>query len=186
MLHARGEAAPARTGNRHAGLGIAPYNAYATQDGYVVLNAPADHHFRAILDVMGRADLKTDPRFVTRATRVANMAAVDELIERWTKTHTKHDVAQRMLKAAVPCAAVRTLAEVMNDENMHARGSLQWIDHPQMGRVVLPHSPLVFEGTPRRPIDPSLPLGASNDAVFGEWLGHSAEELAACKADGVI
>ena len=57
---------------------------------------------------------------------------------------------------------------------MHARGSLQWIDHPELGRVVLPHSPLVFEGTPRRPIEPSLPLGASNDEVFGEWLGHSA------------
>ncbi len=186
MLHARGAAAPARTGNRHAGLGIAPYNAYATKDGYVVLNAPADHHFRAILDVMGRADLKDDPRFVNRATRVANMAAVDELIESWTKTLAKHDVAQRMLKAAVPCAAVRTLTEVMHDENMHARGSLQWIDHPQMGRVVLPGSPLVFEGTPRRPIAPSLPLGASNDAVFGEWLGHSAEELADCKRNGVI
>lgn len=186
MLHARGAAAPARTGNKHAGLGISPYNAYRTNDGYVVLNAPADHHFRAILDVMGRADLKTDPRFVTRATRVANMAAVDELIESWTKTLSKHDVAQRMLKAAVPCAAVRTLTEVMHDENMHARGSLQWIDHPQMGRVVLPHSPLVFEGTPRRPIEPSKPLGASNDAVYGEWLGHTAEELAACRKDGVI
>jgi CoA:oxalate CoA-transferase len=186
MLHARGAAAPARTGNRHAGLGISPYNAYQTKDGYVVLNAPADHHFRAILDVMGHPELKADPRFVTRATRVANMAAVDELIESWTKTHTKHDIALRMLKASVPCAAVRTLAEVMSDENMHARGSLQWIDHPQMGRVVLPHSPLVFEGTPRRPIEPSLPLGASNDAVYGEWLGHTPEELAACKKDGVI
>ena len=47
----------------------------------------------------------------------------------------------------------------MVDDNMHARGSLQWIDHPELGRVVLPHSPLVFEGTQRRPIEPSLPLG---------------------------
>ncbi len=186
MLHARGAAAPARTGNRHAGLGIAPYNAYATQDGYVVLNAPGDHHFRAILDVMGRPELKTDPRFLTRATRVANMAAVDELIEGWSKTLSKHDIAQRMLKASVPCAAVRTLSEVMHDENMHARGSLQWIDHPRMGRVVLPHSPLVFEGTPRRPIEPSLPLGDSNSAIFAAWLGHTEAELAAYKAAGVI
>ena len=114
------------------------------------------------------------------------MAAVDDLIESWTKTQTKHEVALRMLKAAVPCAAVRTLSEVMQDETMHARGSLQWIDHPDLGRVVLPHSPLIFEGTVRRPIEPSLPLGASNDAIFAEWLGHSAEELAACKTEGVI
>lgn len=186
MLHARGAAAPARTGNRHAGLGIAPYNAYETKDGFVVLNAPNDHHFRAVLDVMERADLKTDPRFVTRATRVANMAAVDELIQSWTKTRMKHDVAKRMIDAGVPCAAVRTVAEVMHDENMHARGSLKWIDHPQMGRVVLPNSPLIFEGTERHPIEPNVPLGASNDAVFGEWLGHSAAEVAALKNEGVI
>ena len=147
-------------------------------DGYVVLNAPGDHHFRSILDVIGRADLKDDPRFVNRSARVAHFADVDELIESWTKTLAKDEVARRMLAAKVPCAPVRDLSEVMHDENMHARGSLQWIDHPELGRVVLPHSPLIFEGTPRRPIEPSLPLGASNEAVFGEWLGHSDEELA--------
>jgi CoA:oxalate CoA-transferase len=186
MLHARGAAAPARTGNRHAGLGISPYNVYRTNDGYVVLNAPGDHHFRAILDVMGRPELKDDARFVNRTTRVQNVHDVDELIEGWTKTLTKDEVAQRMLAAKVPCAPVRRLAEVMVDENMHARGSLQWIDHPELGRVVLPHSPLVFEGTPRRAIEPSLPLGASNEEVYGGWLGHSKEELAAMKAAGVI
>ena len=186
MVHARGAAAPERTGNRHGGLGIAPYNAYATTDGYVVLNCPGDHHFSAVLDVMGRPDLKEDSRFDTRSSRVVNFAAVDELIESWTKTLTKDDVAQRMLAAAVPCAPVRDLVEVMNDENMHARGSLQWIDHPKLGRVALPHSPLVFEGTERRPIEPSLTLGASNDAVFGAWLGHSEKELALYKAEGVI
>jgi CoA:oxalate CoA-transferase len=186
MVHARGAAAPERTGNRHGGLGISPYNVYATKDGYVVLNCPGDHHFRAVLDVMGRPDLKEDPRFISRSARVANFAAVDELIESWTKTLTRNEVAQRMLAAKVPCAPVRNLIEVMHDENMHARGSLQWIDHPELGHVVLPHSPLVFEGTPRRPIEPSLALGASNDAVFGDWLGHSEEELAAFRAEGVI
>jgi formyl-CoA transferase len=185
MVHARGADAPARTGNRHGGLGISPYNVYPTKDGYVVFNCPGDHHFRSVLDVMGRPDLKQDPRFLTRSTRVANFAAVDELIESWTKTLPKNEVARRMLAAKVPCAPVRDLVEVMHDENMHARGSLQWIDHPTLGRVVLPHSPLVFEGTERRAIEPSRPLGAGNDEVFGDWLGHSTEELAAYKVEGV-
>jgi formyl-CoA transferase len=186
MLHSRGADAPARTGNRHGGLGVAPYNVYKTTDGYVVLNAPGDHHFRAILDVMGRPDLKEDPRFLTRTSRVQNFEAVDELIESWTKTLARNDVAKRMLAAKVPCAPVRDLTEVMNDENMHTRGSLQWIDHPELGRVVLPHSALVFEGSERRKIEPSLPLGAKNDEVYGEWLGHSPEELAAMRKEGVI
>ncbi|MEJ8848196.1 CoA transferase [Variovorax rhizosphaerae] len=186
MLHARGEQAPARTGNRHGGLGVSPYNVYATADGHVVLNAPGDHHFRAILDVMGRGELKDDPRFATRTARVQNVEAVDAVIEDWTRGHVRDDVARRMLAAKVPCAPVRELSEVMVDENMHARGQLQWVDHPDLGRVVLMHSPLVFEGTARRPITPSLPMGSCNEVVYGGWLGRSAEELVALRAAGVI
>jgi CoA:oxalate CoA-transferase len=186
MLHARGDRAPARTGNRHGGLGVSPYNAYRTTDGFVVLNAPGDHHFRAILEVMGRADLVDDPRFLTRSSRVQNSEAVDCLIEDWTCRLPRDEIARRMLAARVPCAPVRQLSEVTVDENMHARGSLQWIDHPDLGRVVLPHSPLVFGGVTRKPIEPSLPLGNGNDEIYGRWLGHSQEEIAALKAAKVI
>lgn len=186
MLHARGDKAPARTGNRHGGLGISPYNVYPTTDGYVVLNCPGDHHFHSVLDVLGRPDLKDDPRFVSRSARVENFEAVDELLESWTKTQTRNEVARLMLEKKVPCAPVRGLAEVMQDENMHARGSLQRIQHPELGEVVVPHSPLVFEGSTRLKIEPSLPLGASNDEVYGTWLGHSPAELQALKTEGVI
>jgi formyl-CoA transferase len=177
MLHARGAEAPARTGNKHGGLGIAPYNAYRALDGWVVINAPGDKHFRSILDVIGRADLADDARFATRPARVANMQAVDDLLEEWTRTRPRAEIARKLLEAAVPAAAVRELAEVVADENMHARGSLQWVDHPTLGRVVLPHSPMVFEGTLRRPIDPSRPLGSDNASVLESWLGSSHEDV---------
>jgi formyl-CoA transferase len=186
MLHARGDAAPARTGNRHGGLGISPYNVYAAQNGYVVLNAPGDKHFQSILDVIGRPDLKDDPRYISRSARVRHTAEVDALIEAWTREQTKEEAASRMLAAKVPCAPVRKLKEVLHDENMLARGSLREVQHPQLGRVVLPHSPLVFEGLERRPLEPSLPLGACNDQVFGAWLGHTSEELAELRQQGVI
>jgi CoA:oxalate CoA-transferase len=186
MLHARGGETPPRTGNRHGGLGISPYNSYVTNNGYVVINAPGDQHFRAILDAMERGDLGDDPRFATRAARVANMAQVDTLLEGWTSQHTKEAIAERLLAAGVPCAPVRELSEVVVDRNMHARGSLQWVDHPDLGRVVLPHTPLMFEGAERIPLQPSARLGQDNQAVFGAWLGHSDQELAALVAEGVI
>jgi formyl-CoA transferase len=186
MLHAMGGREPPRTGNRHGGLGISPYNSYAARDGYIVINAPGDHHFRAILDVIGRADLKDDPRFTTRPARVAHMQQVDELLEGWTSTRAKQEAADLLLAAGVPSAPVRELHEVVLDRNMHARGSLQWVDHPDLGRVVLPHSPLHYEGTPRVPLRPSHRLGQDNAAVFGRWLGHSDAELEALASDGVI
>jgi formyl-CoA transferase len=114
------------------------------------------------------------------------MLEVDALLEAWTTLQPKQEVARRLLEAGVPCAPVRELAEVVLDENMHARGSLQWVDHPDLGRVVLPHSPLRFEGSDPVPLQPSARLGADADAVFGEWLGHSPEQMEALRAQGVI
>ncbi len=185
MLHARGEKAPPRTGNRHGGLGVSPYNVYPTTDGFVVINSPGDTHFQSILRVIGRSDLVDDSRFKTRTDRVVNFEAVDELLESWTRLHSRNEIARLMLAEKVPCAPVRDLSEVRLDENMHARGSLQWVDHPQVGRVVLPHSALVFQGVERREIEPSRGLGACNDEVFGDWLGLSSDELADLRAAGV-
>src|SRR5690606_3536674 len=104
MLNARGDAAPERTGNRHGGLGVSPYNSYATKDGYVVVNAPADHHWQAILQVIGRTDLADDDRLKTRAARVENFELVDELLETWSRTMGKDEASEAMLAKAVPCA----------------------------------------------------------------------------------
>ena len=186
MYHASKGTGPSRTGNRHGGLGISPYNVYPTNDGFVVLNAPGDHHFRAILATMGRDDLIGDERYATRTARVQRMYEVDAVIEAWTSQHAKADVAKAMLDAGVPCAPVRGLGEVMQDENMHARGSLQWIDHPELGRVVLPHSPMRYEGSAMVPLQPAHALGADADAVYGDWLGRTPEQLAELRAQKVI
>ncbi|WP_417722662.1 CaiB/BaiF CoA transferase family protein [Salipiger sp.] len=186
MLHARGDEAPERTGNRHGGLGVAPYNAYAAKDGYVVVNAPSDRHWAAISEVIGRPELAEDPRLRTRTDRVVNHELVDQLLGDWMKDQTRDAAAERMLARTIPCAPVRNLSEVMNDRNMLARGSLQVMDHPELGRINVPHTPLNFVGLPRIPLEPHKPLGACNDDIFGTWLGHSAEELAQMKKDNVI
>ena len=81
---------------------------------------------------------------------------------------------------------MRELSEVIVDKNMHERGSLQWVDHPELGRVVLPHSPLRFEGTALLPLRASAPLGADNHEIFGDWLGHDADELQNLATAGII
>lgn len=186
MFHARGDEAPERTGNRHGGLGVAPYNAYKAKDGYVVVNAPTDRHWQAISEVIGRPELANDPRLKTRTDRVVNFELVDELLENWMKDQNKDEAAQAMLARTIPCAPVRNLREVMNDRNMLARGSLQVMDHPELGRINVPHTPLNFVGLPRIPLQPHKPLGACNDDIYGEWLGHSPEEVERLRKDGVI
>jgi formyl-CoA transferase len=63
---------------------------------------------------------------------------------------------------------------------------LEWMEHPQYGRIAAARSPLRFEHQTLPELKPSAELGANNDEVYGEWLGLSNEELAALKAEKVI
>ena len=78
------------------------------------------------------------------------------------------------------------MAEVINDPNMHARGTLQWIDHPEYGRVVVQHSPIRIDGIPLVPLQPSGRLGEQNADVYQEWLGTSKTEHEQLVNDKVI
>jgi crotonobetainyl-CoA:carnitine CoA-transferase CaiB-like acyl-CoA transferase len=81
---------------------------------------------------------------------------------------------------------VRDLREVMHDPHMHERGMLEWLDHPDLGRIVVPGSPLRFHGADRVPTTPSPRLGQHNAEVYGDWLGLSAAEIDGLRAEGVI
>jgi CoA:oxalate CoA-transferase len=80
---------------------------------------------------------------------------------------------------------VRDVGEVVEDRHLHERGALQHIDHPQLGDVVVPHSPLRFRGTPSAALVPSPALGADNYEVFGK-LGLTDEEIDRLRDDGVL
>ena len=186
MYHALGNKVPPRTGNRHGGLAEAPYNVYPAKDGHVAIICNNNRHFHGLLAAMGRAELKDDPRFADLKSRVACMDEVDELVGQWTAGIAREPLTALLREHRVPHAPVRDLEEVVNDPNMLARGSLQWVEHPEFGRVPLPHSPIRFDGTPLLPLEPSQRLGAQNDAVYGQWLGLNAQERAQLADDDVV
>jgi formyl-CoA transferase len=175
-----------RTGNRHSGLAEAPYNTYPTRDGSIAIIGNNDRHFRAILKLMGREDLIDDARFVGLTARAQNMADVDALIGGWTKDQDKQPLADALLACKVPCSPVREIAEVINDPHMHARGALEWIDHPKFGRIVVQRSPMRYAGAPTLPLRPSAELGQDNGEVFGDWLGLSEADIEDLTAAKVI
>ena len=172
------DAPPPRTGNRHGGLAEAPYNVYATADGHIALICVGEVHWRSLAKLMGKEELADDPRFSSLKARVANMDAIDAEVEGWTSRHPTQWLFQQMMGVRVPCAPVRTLDEVVNDPNMHARGSLQWQDHPKLGRIVVQASPFVFDGVERATPSPSHELGEDTASILGERLGWDAEKIA--------
>jgi CoA:oxalate CoA-transferase len=175
---------PPRTGN--ASHGRVPINLYPTADGYVAMNLAVEEHWHNLLAAMGREELRHDLRFKDNAARVANRELVDETISAWSRTLPKMEIFAIAKQRRIPLAPVRNVDEVMRDPHMHERGMLEWIDHDEIGRIVVPNTPLRVHGADKVPTTPSPKLGQHNDEIYGGMLGLSSDEIAELRADGVI
>jgi CoA:oxalate CoA-transferase len=181
----KGEGLP-RTGNRHGGLAESPYNVYPTADGWLALICVTEGHWQALTQAMERPDLREDPRFGTLKDRVGHLDAVDEVVSAWTRGFSKEALFALLLKHRIPCAPVRDLGEVMNDPHLHARRSLERVEHPLLGEVVLPTGAMRYGDCDPPELLPSKALGADNQEVYCNWLGRSLEEFDILRGEGVV
>lgn len=179
-------ALPPRVGNRHGGLALAPYNVYEASDGHIAVVCVTEPHWHKMLAAMGREDLQDDPRFSTNKARVENLSQTDEVVQQWASSRTRDELVALSKQHGFPAAPVRNLIEVMNDPHMHARGMLEWFEDQDLGRVVLPGSPLMIHGTDRVATVSSPKLGQHNQEVYGQWLGMSDASIEALKKEGTI
>lgn len=175
-----------RQGNRHVGLGLAPYNVYRCSDGYVALIAASNRHWRSVLEVIGRQDLVADERFRGFTDRADMIDDVDGLVEGWSSTRTKAEVAAALQAAHVPAAAVRSVDEVVNDADQVRSGAITWIDHPELGRLPLPGNPIRWHGSPLVEPDGGPVLGADNRTVLTGLAGLDPERFEVLVEAGVI
>jgi crotonobetainyl-CoA:carnitine CoA-transferase CaiB-like acyl-CoA transferase len=177
---------PPRAGNRQAGLSSTPYNVYPAKDGHVAIHVVTEGHWQNLIKAMGREDLGDDPRFKTNADRVAHMDETDAVVGEWTRTRPKMEIFACCKASRIPAAPVRTAPEIMADPHMHERGMLEEIDHPELGRITVPNSPLRLHGMDKVALRPSASPGQYNAEVLGGWLGLSAAEIDDLKQAGAI
>src|SRR4029078_4972394 len=135
--------------------------------------------------VIGREDLKGDPRYDTGAARSEHAAEVDEIIAAWTRQHTKEEAMTIIGEAGVPAGAVFDTVELMAEPSLAERGIMQTIEHPTTGKGTRPAWPVRFDGAPPK-VKPSPLLGQHNGDVLSGWLGMSEQEVTALKSEGII
>lgn len=184
LFYGSGGEAASRTGNRHGGMSLSPYNVYPAADGYIAIITNNETHWQALVKALGHPELAEDPRFLTVRERCANMDAIDAALGAITRTRTKAEIFDVLITARVPCAPVRTISEVVNDRHLHERGMLAWIDHPEYGRIAASRSPLRFDGTPQPEYKPSARLGADTRNILAERLGLDQARIDALAAAG--
>jgi len=180
------KAAAPRTGNRHGGLAEAPYNVYPASDGYVAIISVNESHWIGLTRAMGRPELAEDPRLKTVLDRLKHIDLTDQIVSEWSSQLTRNEIAEICRANRVPCAAVRDLLEVTEDNHLHARSMLRKIDHPEYGDILVHRSPLVLHDTAAPEYIPSARLGEHNGEILSDYLGLSAGEIDALRQSGAI
>ena len=175
-----------RTGNSHSGNAAAPYSVYKASDGYIAILCTNNKHWVSLVTAMGREEFARDARFDTPKKRATNRVEVDKIVGDYAAKYKRDELFDLLSPHHIPCAPVRDLAEATNDPHLHQRGMLEWMNHPQYGRIAAARSPLRFADHDLPPLTPSADLGAHNHDVYGDWLGMPKEELENLKKEGVI
>jgi formyl-CoA transferase len=75
---------------------------------------------------------------------------------------------------------------VIEDPHLHETGMLQWIDHPDHGRILVHRSPLVFKREATVPYEPSHKLGADTQAVLQDMCGYDEARIASLRRRGAF
>lgn len=106
--------------------GIAPSNTYSTKDGkYLVLAANGDSIFQRLMEAIGRSDLANDPRFERNDGRAKASDELDEILGKWSESVTLKEALLILEAANVPGSGINSVAEVMKDPQLKARGAIE-------------------------------------------------------------
>ena len=174
---------PVRTGNDHAI--VSPYGMFRTRDGEVALAPSQEQSYQRLIDALGLAELRADPRFATNDLRVQNRAAVNAAIEARLVTETTEYWIDKLNAAGVPAGRVMGLAEVFADPQVIDQEMMLSQDHPGHGTVRMLGFPIKFAEAPCTLRRPTPEVGADTDAVLQE-LGYSVAEIAMLRQAAVV
>lgn len=119
-------------------IGLAPYRAFKTADGEIVIAAGNDGLFAGVCRALGRAEWQGDARFLTNPDRFANSAALYALMEELLASEPTEHWHTRLEAEGVPCAPVQNVAQVLEHPHFKALHVLQKLPDSQLEVIGLP------------------------------------------------
>lgn len=172
-----------RMGNRHRNA--CPSNIYSAADGDVLIFCLSEAHWRTVAKLMRREDLLESDRFRDHAARFAIADEVDAIVTTWTRAHWRDELVDILLEHGVPCAPVRSVAEVVSDPEVAARRMLIETESSARGKIRVLGSPLKLLAAADPLPAPPPALGEHTAEVLAS-IGIDAATLARLRDEGVI
>jgi CoA:oxalate CoA-transferase len=172
-----------RLGNRHPAA--CPSNTYQAADGQILIYCLTEDHWRRLAVLMERAELLDDTRYRDHLSRYAIIDEVDGIVGQWAAERTREELVEVLIANGIPCAPVRTIAEVAADPELSRRGLVRDGQFDGQSIKVLGSAIKLTgldadEGSTR-----VSRLGQQTDEVLGA-LGIIETELETLRRDGVI
>ena len=165
--------------------GIAPSNAYACQDGWVLVAGNGDSIFKRLMTTIGRDDLGTAPDLADNAGRVARVAEIDAAIGAWTNGKTVQQVMDALAAARVPAGKVYTARDIAEDPHYRARDMILRQATRDGDTVEVPGIVPKLSATPGTVRASAPHVGDDTDSVLRE-MGLSSEQIAALRDKEII
>jgi crotonobetainyl-CoA:carnitine CoA-transferase CaiB-like acyl-CoA transferase len=173
-----------RTGNRSSNN--APRNTYRTADGHwVAISTSADSIARRVLSLVGHPEVIDEPWFATGRQRAQHADLLDGYVGGWIGARTREEVLRAFAEAGAAVGPVYKPSELLEDPQVRALELVTTVDDPDLGEMRMQNLLWRMSRTPGRIRFTGRALGADTDAVLGDELGLSAEELAELRERGV-
>lgn len=174
---------PQRMGAAHPS--VAPYAAYPTRDGFLVLAVALNASWRRFCDAVNRPELFEDPRFLNNADRIRNRDELDDIVRQILAERTADEWATILDAAGVPASPLNTIDKVVQLPQAIHQEYVVSVDHPTIPDLRMQGIGIELEGTPatiRR--HPPL-LGEHTEEILTEY-GLSVDQISALRAAGAL
>jgi crotonobetainyl-CoA:carnitine CoA-transferase CaiB-like acyl-CoA transferase len=164
---------------------MVPFQAFATADGWIMVACPKQLLWERLCDAIGSPELVADDRFVDFAARDRNRDVLVPLLEGIFESRATDDWIEVLDAEGVPCASINDARGALEDEQVVARGAIAEYEHPTLGVVRGPASPLRLDGGAPAAVRGPL-LGEHTHELLRELCGYDGERLRGLTEAGVF
>lgn len=146
-------------------------------DGYIGVLTLEQRQWEGLVKLMGEPEWAVDAAFADPLERSRRGAEINQHLRAWSKTQRVDDVVTRGQALGVPLAKYNEPADILDSEQIKARGVFELLDLPGLGKVPVFTAPFQLDGAAPRLKHAAAGPGHDNEAIWCGWLGHSRAEL---------
>ncbi len=161
------------------------YQVLTLKDGALTIAALHDHHWEALLPMIGRADLLDDPAFNSMAGRAMNIDKIMQVVKQAQIDIGVHEAMAILEEADVPCAICERRDTLSANDQIKAIGAIESYVSKTMGKITVPTPPVLFEGKATSLAADSPILGQHSAEILRE-LGFEQSRIEALCAEGSV